>query len=160
MSRSAIDIHDRSQWPRLLMALPAAAVHEVVDALSSSFTIDDMQLPQSGLGLLKLQDSALGDTYFPGEIPVARARVRVCGSDGVSAEGAALILDDRAKLARSIAILDAVLSAKLPGYQAAVPLLRAGAERIAQQHAERSAMLAATRVNFSLVSSGEENDDD
>lgn len=158
MSSLGIDIHDRAQWPRLLLAVPASEVHRVVAALSTSLLIEDIQLPQSGLGLLKLRDSALGDTYFPGETPLARARVRVTGSFA-SAEGAALLLDDRASLARAIAILDAVLAGKLDGYQTVAPLLHAGAERIARQNAERGAMLAATRVNFSLFGTEEDDDD-
>lgn len=158
MSRAGIDIHGRTQWPRLLLAVPASEVHRVVAALPATLMIEDIQLPQSGLGLLKLRDSALGDTYFPGETPLARARVRVT-SESASAEGAALILDDRASLARAIAILDAVLAAKLDGYQTVAPLLHAGAERIAQQNAERGAMLAATRVNFSLFGSEDDDDD-
>lgn len=158
MNRPDIDIHDRSQWPRLLMALPAADVHRAIAALADALAIEDLQLPQSGLGLLTLRDSALGDNYFPGEIPLARARVRVSSGSGC-AEGAALILDDRASLARAIAILDAVLAAKLDGHQALEPLLHAGAERIAQQKAGRGAMLAATRVNFSLFGTEEDDDD-
>jgi alpha-D-ribose 1-methylphosphonate 5-triphosphate synthase subunit PhnG len=142
------------------MAVPAKDVHSMVHALSDTLAIEDIQLPQSGLGLLKMRDSALGDNYFPGEIPVARARVRVSGADGVAYEGAALILDDRAALARAIAVLDAVLAGKLDGHETVTPLLRAGAVRIAQQSAERAAMLAATRVNFSLVGNGEEDEDD
>jgi alpha-D-ribose 1-methylphosphonate 5-triphosphate synthase subunit PhnG len=84
----------------------------------------------------------------------------VSGADGVAYEGAALILDDRAALARAIAVLDAVLAGKLDGHETVTPLLRAGAVRIAQQSAERAAMLAATRVNFSLVGNGEEDEDD
>jgi alpha-D-ribose 1-methylphosphonate 5-triphosphate synthase subunit PhnG len=154
-----IDIHDRQQWPRLLMAVPATQVHQVVAALADRLTIEDLQLPQSGLALLRLRDGALGDTYFPGETPLARARVRVTSGTGASAEGAALILDDRAALARAIAIVDAVLAEKLDGHQTVEPLLHAGALVIAQQSAGRGAMLAATRVNFSLVGNEEDDDD-
>lgn len=154
------DILDRGHWPVLLMAVPAPQVHALVAALETGLLIEDRQLPQSGLGLLTLRDSALGDQYFPGEIPLARAMVRVSASNGASADGAALILDDRAGLARSIAVLDAVLSARLEGHHLAQPLLQAGARVLAAQRAERKAMLAATKVNFSLVSNGEEDDGD
>lgn len=156
---TSIDIHSRSQWASLLMAVPAQQVSAAVASLSATLAVEDLQLPQSGLGLLTLRDSALGDMYFPGEIPLARARVRVCTSGGFCAEGAALILDDRAGLARSIAILDAVLSAKLEGYRSVQPLLQAGARQLASQRSGRAAMLAATKVNFSLFGNGEEDDD-
>lgn len=153
-----IDIPQRSQWPALLMALPARQVHALVAALSATLLIEELQVCQSGLGLLTLCDSALGEQYFPGEIPLARALVRVRAPDGAWAEGAALILDDRAKLARSIAILDAVLAAGIEGKAQAVLLLAAGAEILEQHHAQRRAMLAATKVNFSLIGN-EDNED-
>ncbi len=154
-----IDINNRNQWPSLLLAVPASQVHQAVAGIAATLTIEDMQLPQSGLGLLQLRDGALGQAYFAGEMPLARARVRVTSSAGTSAEGAALILDDRAALARAIAVLDAVLSAQLDGHETVEPLLREGALVIAQQRAQRGAMLAATRVNFSLLGTEEDDDD-
>ncbi len=153
-----IDINHRGQWPSLLLAVPASRIHQAVSQLASSFAIEDIQLPQSGLGLLQLRDGALGQAYFAGETPLARAHVRLTTAHGVVAEGAAVILDDRAALARAIAILDAVLAAQLDGHDSVEPLLRDGALVLAQQRAQRAAMLAATRVNFSLM--GDEEDDD
>lgn len=158
MNRPEIDLQARSQWPRLLMAVPPADVRSLLARLCATLTVEDLQCPQSGLGLLALRDSALGDVYFPGEIPAARARVRVSGG-GRSAVGAAVLLDDRASLARAVAVLDAVLAGKLDGHESVEPLLRAGAAVIARQGAERSAMLAATKVNFSLFGSGEDDDE-
>lgn len=147
----------RADWPRLLIAAPPQAVLQAGAALSEQLRVDDLQLPQSGLALLQLEDGALGDAYFLGEIPLARARVRVVAPDGSSAEGAAQIIDDRAGLARAIAVLDAVLSARLDGWESAAALLAAGAAALQGQQAARQAMLAATRVNFSLI--GNEHDD-
>jgi len=42
----------RSQWLRLWTALPADQLRTVAAALSSRYEIDDLELPQSGLGLL------------------------------------------------------------------------------------------------------------
>ena len=100
---STIESHDsaalsRAQWPRLLAALPAPQVKRCADELASRWQVADVALPQSGLGLLQLQDSALGDRYFLGEIPLARAHVRLVRADGQSTEGAAQLLDDRASL--------------------------------------------------------------
>lgn len=153
---SGKDFPDRAQWPRLLMAVPAAELQQVAATLSADLAVEDMQLPQSGLGLLRLKDGALGEQYFCGEIPLARSRVRV-SDRASSAEGAAMILDDRSDVARNIAIIDAVLSGKLEGHERVMPLLRAGAHCIGQQSAERRAMLASTLVNFSLF--GTEEDD-
>jgi len=150
----------RSQWLRLWSALPANAVKALAADLADRYQIEDLGLPQSGLGLLPLADSALGDTYFVGEIPLAQAHVRVTPSQGQSAEGAAILLDDRAGVARAMAVLDAVLGAHLPGCDAALKLLAQGEATIAEQSRQRRALLAATRVDFALLGTNEEADDE
>jgi alpha-D-ribose 1-methylphosphonate 5-triphosphate synthase subunit PhnG len=148
----------RNQWPRLLLAVPAAAVRALAEQLTHSLQVEDLHLPQSGLGLLSLRDSALNDAYFPGEIALSRAHVRVTAGDGTPVEGAAQLLDDRASLARAIAVIDAVLAGQLPGFAAALPLLQAGQERLDADKRVRQALLSTTRVDFSLI--GTEQDDD
>jgi len=148
----------RAQWPRLLLSCPAATVRELAHRLAQQHTVEDIQIAQSGLGLLKLSDSALGDAYYPGEIPLASAHVRVTATDGRSVEGAAQLLDDRASLARAIAVIDAAVSGRLPGHEAAHTLFASGQARLDEQSAARRALLTATRVDFSLVGSTEEDE--
>lgn len=150
----------RAQWPRLFLACPAESVRALARSLCEQHQVQDIQLPQSGLALLKLRDSAQGDAYYPGEVPLAIAHVRVTTSDGASFEGAAQLLDDRASLARAIAVLDAVLAAQLSGHEEARALLTTGAARLADQAAQRRALLASTRVDFSLLGTTEEENDD
>lgn len=150
----------RHQWPRCLLALNAREVRAAAEQFSESFRIEDVQLPQSGLGLMKVRDGALGELYFPGEIPLATARVRILTSDGVHVDGAAQIMDDRASLARAIAILDAVLAHRLSGNEIIIPLLKKGRENLAAQVKERKAILKTTRVNFSPLGHAEEDDND
>lgn len=151
---------DRSQWLRLWSALPAAAVKTLAADLAGQHRVEDLALPQSGLGLLPLTDSALGDTYFIGEIPTAQAHVRVTTTQGQSIEGAAILVDDRAGLARAMAILDAVLAARMLGCDAAMHLLTQGEAAVAEQSRQRRALLAATRVDFALLGTNEEDDDE
>ncbi len=150
----------RAQWPRLLAALPAREVLDCAGALTADWQVGDVTLPQSGLGLLQLRDSALGEPYFLGEIPLARAHVRLTRPDGASAEGAAQLLDDRAGLARAIAILDAIKAAQWPGHERIDALLDAGAVRVEQEAALRRATLARTRVDFSMLGTTDEDEDD
>ncbi len=148
----------RSQWPRLLLACPPKAVRDLAQTLAQQHSVQDVQLPQSGLALLKLQDSALGEAYYPGEVPIASAHVHVRSADGAVSAGAVQILDDRAGLARAIAIIDAVLAGQLPGYEAVQALFTVGSTRLDEQRAQRHALMAATRVDFSLIGSVDEED--
>jgi alpha-D-ribose 1-methylphosphonate 5-triphosphate synthase subunit PhnG len=152
--------HPRSDWARLLCALPSAEVKWAASQLARQYAIEDLTLPQAGLGLLQLRDSALADNYFLGEIPVARAHVRLTAADGRRVEGASQLLDDRAGLAQAVAILDAVLAAGLQGAEAAVSLLQRGQLRCEELAAQRRALLTATRVDFSLLGMAIEEGDD
>lgn len=140
--------------------MPAGRLRALAGELSGRYRIDDLELPQSGLGLLPLNDSALGEAYFLGEIPLARAHVRISDAHGKSVEGAVILLDDRASLARALAILDGVLAARLPGHEAALELLVAGAEKMTEIEVKRKKLLAATRVDFSLLGTHDDEDDD
>ena len=153
-------LYGRAQWPRLLLACPVESVRSLACKLCEQHAVQDIRLPQSGLALLKLRDSAQGDAYYPGEVPLAIAHVRVTTSEGKSCEGAVQLLDDRASLARAIAVMDAVMAGQLPGHEEAQALLANAYTRLAEQTAQRRALLASTRVDFSLLGASEEENDD
>lgn len=148
----------RTDWPGALCALHANEVKQTVVELLKNFKVHDAALPQAGLGLLSLRDGAFNESFFIGEMPVARAEVIVRTAAGVEVRGGAVIIDDRAQFARSIAILDAVLAGKLPGWEQAAGLVQQGMAVRGQKHSERKKLLAATRVDFSLL--GQEDDED
>lgn len=151
MSTTAHHEIPRSHWLRLWTSLPPKRIHAIAADLEQRYRIDDVELTQTGLGLLPLTDSALGDVYFVGEIPLARAHVRIVDSQGRKEEGGAMLADDRASFARALAILDGAVAARLPGYEPAHKLLSEGASKVAQIDGDRKKMLAATRVDFSLL---------
>ncbi|MBS3998056.1 MAG: phosphonate C-P lyase system protein PhnG [Hydrogenophaga sp.] len=154
-----IETPPRADWLRLWSALPARQTQALATQLAQRYRAEDLDLPQSGLGLLPLTDSALGDTYFVGEIPLARAHVRM-SFENQTTEGAATLLDDRAGLARALAILDGVLAARWPGHEDARDLLTEGAAVVEVEQHTRRALLAATRVDFALLGTTEEDDDE
>lgn len=149
----------RAQLPRLLLALDEVEVCATLERLTASYRIEDITLPQAGLGLLKLRDGAFHEDYYPGEIPLATAHVAL-RANGMRAEGAAQVLHDSAPLARAIAIADAIFAAGLPETAALQPLLQKGQARVTEQAARRKKMLARTRVDFALLGTAEENDDE
>lgn len=148
----------RNKWPSALCSLPASEVRHLAEKLSGELEVRDVALPHAGLGLLNMREGAFQESYFIGEIPVARAEVVVRDTAGYKARGGALIVDDRAQLARAIAILDAVMAGKLPGWVNAMTLVQQGLEAHQQKQTERKKLLAATRVDFSLL--GQEDDED
>jgi alpha-D-ribose 1-methylphosphonate 5-triphosphate synthase subunit PhnG len=154
------DKHARCDWPRLWSAVPAAEVKRSAGIFSQECKVEDLILPQSGLGLLQWRDGALAENFYLGEIPMARAQVRVTDRNNHSGEGAAQLLDDRIGLVRAIAILDAVLASRLSGWERAEAMLADGARLIAELDAARRSLLINTRVDFSLLSNVEQEDED
>lgn len=148
----------RRDWPAALCALPAKKLKETVASLLHDFEVRDVALPQAGLGLLNMRDGAFHESYFIGEIPVARAEVILRDFAGNEVRGGAVIVDDRAQLARNIAILDAVLAGKLAGWEQAAALVQQGIALREKNDSERRKQLTATRVDFSLL--GQEDDED
>lgn len=148
--------YPRSQWPKALMALPSDQVIKRVDELSTNLKIVNKTLPQSGLGLLKMQDSAFHEPYYLGEIPLSSAWVTVETEQGAKVQGAAQIMDNNIELAQSIAISDAILSAQLEGHDTLESLVHQGMALCKKQDKIRNAMLLKTAVDFSLLSDAEE----
>jgi alpha-D-ribose 1-methylphosphonate 5-triphosphate synthase subunit PhnG len=148
----------RNDWPSALCQLNAVEIIQVAAILTREIEVRDIVLPQAGLGLLSLTDGAFNEPFYLGEIPVARADVVLKTADGHEVRGGTVLVDDRAQLARSIAILDAVISGKLPDHEQAESLVERGNQLRIQKINERRQILAATRVDFSLL--GQEDDED
>lgn len=141
----------REEWVSVLSAVPEAVLREVVNSFPTTWTVSPKALPQAGLGMLKMRDSALSEAFYLGEFPLATCWVTVTTETGDVAEGAALVMDDQVERAEQMALCDAVLAARLPGWQQVAELVEQGAERRRCLARERKVMLARTRVDFSLL---------
>jgi alpha-D-ribose 1-methylphosphonate 5-triphosphate synthase subunit PhnG len=159
LSRHPVEVA-RCNWTRALAALPADEIKFAAEAIARTHEVQDISLPQSGLGLLTLRDGAFHEPFYLGEVPVARAHVVVRTRDGREASGGAMLIDDRARLARALAILDATFAARLPGWEAVATLVERGAALRAERDAQRQHILGRTRVDFSLLGQTEEEDDE
>jgi len=146
----------REQWVAALSKVPEQTVRKILTGLITDWRINAKTLPQSGLGMLKMRDSALGDDYYMGEFPLATCWVSVHTNQGQEAEGAAWIMDDSIERAEQMALCDAILSAPLSGWEQVLELLQLGVEIQAQESRERKSLLVKTRVNFSLLDDSEE----
>jgi alpha-D-ribose 1-methylphosphonate 5-triphosphate synthase subunit PhnG len=148
----------RHEWVSALNSLPVDEVISCATELSKGWEVRPKSMPQSGLGMLKLRESAFGETFYLGEFPFASAWLEVTTPDGDVAEGAAQVMDDRQELAESLAICDAVLAARLPGWKRVLGLLDKGQAAKEATARERKQILASTRVDFSLLDDAGDND--
>jgi len=119
---------------------------------------------QGGLAMLRLVDGALSEPFNLGEIPFARAHVELLLPSGTRAEGAAQVMHGDPEFARSLATLDAIAAGDLPGAHEVLATIQRGAALLANADLARKATLAATKVDFSLMTSApdsnaEEHDD-
>ena len=142
---------DRSAWVSALMALPVEVLLSVTEELSRGWKVTPKAIPQSGLAPVKLRDSALGELFYLGEIPLSLAWIEVKTPEGIVVEGAARVMDDRMEVVEALALCDAILSAELPGWKLVTEMLEEGIEILNETIKERTQMLASTQVNFSLL---------
>jgi len=154
-----VNIHERKNWVRLLMAVAVDDVCQLAEQLTQDWQLRYKSLPQSGLGMMKLRDGAMNEPFYLGEIPVSSAWVELTLPDGVVAEGAAQVMNDNQDLAEAIAVCDAILANDLPGHEQLTALLEQGAGHITKETQNRKQMLARTKVNFSLLDAAGDDDE-
>jgi alpha-D-ribose 1-methylphosphonate 5-triphosphate synthase subunit PhnG len=150
----------RSQWVRVLSALPREEICQAARRLTSSYRVTPKILPQAGLGLLQMKDGAFEQAYYLGEFPLARAHIELSDAAGHHFQGAAQIMADDADWAEALALCDAVLAHRLEGWVELEALLNSGLEKLTESERRRHAMLAGTRVNFALMGEADGIDED
>ncbi|PLX49805.1 MAG: phosphonate C-P lyase system protein PhnG [Desulfobulbaceae bacterium] len=150
----------RPTWHRALNALEPAELSAEIEPLTNGWQITLRALPQSGLAMLKIRESACAEPFYLGETPLSTAWLTIRTPDGLEAEGAAQVMTDNLEQARTMAICDAILSARLPGHELVSTLVGQGWQRCQAADQKRKAMLTATRVDFSLLDDvGESHED-
>jgi alpha-D-ribose 1-methylphosphonate 5-triphosphate synthase subunit PhnG len=153
---------ERKHWIRALTAHPASVLNALADELTRDCDVKLTSLPQAGLGLLQLVDGAFHEPYYLGEFPLSSCSLEITLADGQTAAGGAHVMADDADLAQTLAILDAVLAARLPGWERVSALIDEGVRIRAEEDRRRRAMLASTRVDFAMLNTagGEEIGDE
>jgi len=141
----------REDWACALAAADAAAVAALADRIRARATVAPLAPPREGLMLMRMRESVAGGLFHPGEIPMARAHLRLTAPEGAAEGGAALMSDDLALVTR-LAILDAALAAGLPEAPEIEALIAQGMAVQAEIRARRALTLDRTRVDFQLLS--------
>lgn len=150
---------DRTQWVRTLSAVPQNTLFSITRELSRDWRVSPKAVPQSGLGMLKLNDSAYEEAFYLGEFPLSTAWIEITTTEGETAQGAAQVMNENIEIAEALAVCDAVLSAKLPGWESIAELLEQGEKTLEKTRQERQQILASTQVDFSLLDdAGDDND--
>lgn len=150
-------IMPRENWTFVLSALPEKIIDDVVASISETWDISHKVLPQSGLGMLELTDTALNENFFLGEFPVSTAHIVISLPDGRTVQGAATSMIDDAGIVWNLAVCDAVLANHLPGWETVSELLIRGKQIINKEEKIRKGMLTTTKVDFSTLDAVEED---
>ena len=150
----------RGQWPRLLRAAARESLLAEARIMRETLAMRYLALPQNGLALLPLRDGAYHESFNLGEIPLAQVRVALQRGHGEEARGAAWVMEDDMETVTALAMADAVMAANWPEAAPFIDLLAQGEIVIERLDREHRAMLAATTVDFSLLGSAEDDDED
>ena len=141
----------QKDWIRALTAHPTKDLIALAEALTHEAAVSLLQLPQAGLGLITLQESAFHDQFYLGEFPLSSCHVELQYAGGFSGAGSAQVMADDAELAKALAILDGILAHQLPGWQQALQYLQQGQVQRKQLDLQRKTILAKTRVDFATL---------
>lgn len=141
----------REQWVSALGLVPESELQELVNSFPKDWQIKPITLPQTGLGMMKVCDGAMGEDFYLGEFPVASCHIEITIANGDKAQGAAWLMDDKQERAEHMAMCDAILSAQLMGWEKVGALIERGEQLMLERDRERKSLLAKTRVDFSLL---------
>ncbi len=150
-------IYERSLWVKALTAHPLETISNLAEEITKNWQIKHRNLPKNGLSLLTLQDGVFHDPYYLGEIPISHAYLSLINEQGDSYDGAAQVMGDSEDLAVALAVCDAVMANQLKGWEQVANYIELGMKKREKENNLRGAILAKTKVNFSLLSQ-EEND--
>ncbi|MCU4335454.1 phosphonate C-P lyase system protein PhnG [Acinetobacter pittii] len=145
----------QKDWIRALTAHPSKDLITLAESLTQAASISLLQLPQAGLGLITLQESAFYDAFYLGEFPVSSCHVELHYAGNISGAGSAQVMADDAELAKALAILDAILAHQLPGWQDAYAYVELGQAQREKLEQQRKSILTKTRVDFATLDATE-----
>lgn len=151
--------YDRSLWVKALTAHSPITICNLAEEISKNWQIKHRSLPQNGLSLLTMQDGVFHEPYYLGEIPISQAHLSLSNEQGESYDGAAQVMTDSEDLAVALAVCDAVMAHQLSGWEKVAQSIELGMKKREEENHIRGTILAKTKVNFSLLSQ-EENDDE
>ena len=149
--------YNRSLWVKALTAHSQETILNLAEEISKYWQVKYRSLPQNGLSLLTMQDGVFHEPYYLGEIPISQAHLSLINEQGESYDGAAQVMTDSEDLAVALAVCDAVMAHQLSGWEKVAQYVELGMKKREEENLIRGAMLAKTKVNFSLLSQ-EEND--
>ncbi len=149
--------YERSLWVKALTAHSLETICNLAEEIGKNWQIQYRSLPQNGLSLLTMQDGVFHESYYLGEIPISQAHLSLINEQGESYDGAAQVMTDSEDLAVALAVCDAVMAHQLLGWEKVARYIELGMKKREEENLIRGAMLAKTKVNFSLLSK-EEND--
>lgn len=142
----------RSLWIKALTAHAEETINDLAESLAKNWQVNYTVLPQSGLSLLTLEDGVFQQPYYLGEIPIANASIELQDDQGNKFNGAAQYLGDSKDFAVALAVCDAVMAHQLAGWEQVAELIEQGMEKRHLRDLQRGAILAKTKVDFSLLS--------
>lgn len=153
----------RKHWFNFLIRLPEERITAAAESMLAGWQLHHISLPRSGLALLDIRDGALGEDFYMGEYPLARAHIELRNDQGDCFQGGAVAMADSVSHVVALAVCDAVYANRLAGWQEVAALVEEGVAITQCDMEVRRSILARTRVNFSLLEAadgtGEDHDE-
>ncbi|MDO4443158.1 MAG: phosphonate C-P lyase system protein PhnG [Slackia sp.] len=138
----------RRERTRILVKGDRGLAHRIAAEVEAAAHVDVIDAPREELVMVKVRESARRSLFYLGEALMTTCRVEVAG-----ATGKGMVLGSDRDRAYELAVIDAAYAAPAGSFatQAFDELLCDEARRIDEAAAERRAVIATTKVDFSTM---------
>lgn len=137
---------NRKKRTEILIKGNSDLAEKIEKEIINKYEVKEMQEPNHGLVMIKVRDSAKKELFYLGEVLVTEAKYYVNGNLGIG-----VVVGDKEKLARSLAIIDAAYKAKVEEIEKWNKLLKAEEDSIKKKEVEEAMKILKTKVDFNTM---------
>jgi len=131
---------------RILNLSESREVVALGNRLSRNRKTEMLKKPEKILVMLQVRESAQNTLFYAGEALACECMVSIDGIRGFAAS-----LGDDLDKVHAMAVIDAVMNAKLPESELVLVELNAWEKKIRDKHIREAGMTMSTKVNFNVM---------
>ncbi len=136
----------RRKRTEILIQDDSNLAQDLASMILEKYECREVVMPQYGLTMIKMRESAKKSLFYMGEVLITEAKVEVQSCIGIG-----IIVGMEEKKARNMAIIDAAYQAGLPETESWEAELIEAEQRIIEKRLKHQADLSETKVDFETM---------
>ncbi|MGE4273486.1 MAG: phosphonate C-P lyase system protein PhnG [Desulfitobacterium sp.] len=136
----------RKRRTEILLNSPRQLAEGLAQEILSSYSVNTIEDPNSGLVMVKVRETAKRELFFLGEVLITECKVMISGCLGIG-----MTQGQDAELAYYLGIIDAAYNLGLPETEAWAEPLLAAESALQEKRQTHHAKILKTKVNFETM---------